>query len=490
MTKIYSFRFKITIVLVLAIVSISFVSFYLYDKFLTERIYKTTENSIIGVLHFLKDQYYHTEHGEGSPISLIKGISGHQWVLNTYLADSLGKIVFVADSSVLDKNVEPLKKFSSLDKEVTIEEFKNAPEPFTRVYLKMQNNEKCHSCHDTETKTLGYTVYDISMQEVEKNKTFTLKFSVFFTFLLILMIGGLISSMHYRFVKKSLKHFQSKIEKINAGDLDERVIIPESKELGQLGKDFNRMLDNFQNTQKKLLICHRRELLNNKKLATVGEMAARLAHEIRNPITGIANAIEIIVDEIQDDQNKPILEEIQRQANRVNSAVSNLLIYSHSKELKVHEGNINVLVKSLLLFLRSQDHNKSIKFHLNLQPKIPVFKFDHEKIENALLNLGLNAIQAIPKEGTITYTTKYDAEQRQVIIKVEDTGTGIPDEILPKIFSPFYTTRTEGTGLGLAIVKDIIDKHQGEIWVETKHKKGCIFSISLPIDYKSLSTEY
>jgi len=482
MAKMYSFRLKITIALIIVIVSISFASFYLYDKFLTERIYKTTESSIIDILHFLKDQYYNAEHGTDSPVHLLKDISEHKWVLNTYLADSVGKLIYISDSSKLDLNKEPLKQLSSLNKEISIEEFKNKKIPFTRVYLKMQNYKRCYACHDPATKTLGYTIYDISMLEVEKNKSFTLKSSIFFTLLLILIIVGLITAMHYRFVKKSLSHFQSKIAKINEGNLDERVNIPEDDELGLLGKSFNKMLDNFQNTQKQLMVCHKRELLNNKKLATVGEMAARLAHEIRNPITGIANAIEIIVDEIQDDQNKPILEEIQRQANRVNSAVSNLLIYSHTKELNEHEGNINVLVKSLLLFLKSQDHNKNIQFHLNLQPKIPVFKFDHEKIENALLNLGLNAIQAIQDKGTVTYTTKYNSEKRMVIITVGDTGTGIPDEILPKIFSPFFTTRTEGTGLGLAIVKDIVEKHQGEISVENKADGGCVFYIYLPID--------
>ena len=486
MKKIYSFRSKITIILMVVIVTISFISFYLYNQYLTKIIYKNAEENAVNILHLVKDQYYYSEHDEQGPMTMLKNMEEHNWILNAYLANAEGDILYPTEPSHLFNNILNSAKLYSLKEEVTLESHKKDNIPFTRIFLKMQNSPNCYECHSPNLKTLGYTIFDISMIEAEKTRAFTLKFSLFYTILLVLIIGFIITMMHYRFVRKSLIHFQSKIEKINTGNLEERIIIPQSKELGQLAKDFNNMLDKFQETQQKLMICHKKELRNNKKMASVGEMAARLAHEIRNPIMGIANAIEIIVNEIQDEHNKPIIEEIQRQANRVNEAVSNLLIYSRSKELNMHMGNINILVKSLSLFLRSQNHNKLINFHLNLQSKIPVFKFDHEKIENALLNLGLNAIQSIPDKGTVTFKTNYDSDKKIVIIKVEDTGIGIPKEVLSKIYSPFYTTRTEGTGLGLAIVKDIVEKHYGEIWVEQNIKKGSIFNISLRIEEKPI----
>ena len=483
MEKKYSFRSKITIMLLLVTVSISFVSFYLYNQYLTKKIYKSAEENVVNILHLIKDQYYYyAEHDEQSPIILLKKMEEHKWVLNTYLANAEGEILYPLESKYLDKDVLNPAKLSSLKQEITLESHKKESNPYTRIFLKMQNFFSCYECHNPNITTLGYTIFDISMVEAKKNKAFVLKFSLFFTFILVLIIGVVITLMHYQFVKKTLVHFQSKIEKINKGDLNERVIISESKELGQLGTDFNEMLNNFQETQNKFIICHKKELQNNKKLATVGEMAARLAHEIRNPITGIANAIEIIADEMQEEQNKPILEEIKRQANRVNDAVSNLLLYSRSKELKVHMGDFNVLVRSLILFLRSQNHDKKIIFHLNLYPNIPVFKFDHEQIENALLNLGLNAIQAINGSGEVTFTTNFNDLKKEVSISVKDTGIGIPENILPKIFNPFFTTRMEGTGLGLAIVKDIIEKHHGEIWVEQNIGAGSIFNITLPIE--------
>jgi len=213
-------------------------------------------------------------------------------------------------------------------------------------------------------------------------------------------------------------------------------------------------------------------------------MSARLAHDIRNPLTGIVNSIEVIAGEMKESPYRPILEEIQRQANRVNNAISNLLKYSRPIELNLRNGNINEIAASLVLFLSSQKTNNRIKFKLELQPGIPNFSFDAEHIENVLLNLGLNAIQAIEKEGQVIFRTNYDEGSGKVIISVQDNGPGIPVEKVPEIFKPFYTTKTEGTGLGLAIAKDIIDKHRGDIWFENIPGNGCIFIISLPLEYQ------
>ena len=211
-------------------------------------------------------------------------------------------------------------------------------------------------------------------------------------------------------------------------------------------------------------------------------MSARLAHEIRNPITGIANAVEIIIEETRDTENKPVLEEIRRQANRVNKAVSNLLNYSRSRELHLQEGDINEIIKSVVFFLSNQDIDKKINLILELGDNVPPFNFDTEQVENVLLNLGMNAIQASETNNTIAYTTLFLEGERKILVAVSDSGTGIPEDKFQDIFKPFYTTRTQGTGLGLAIAKEIIEMHLGEIKVENNLDKGCTFTITLPAD--------
>ena len=118
---------------------------------------------------------------------------------------------------------------------------------------------------------------------------------------------------------------------------------------------------------------------------------------------------------------------------------------------------------------------------MELQANIPMFKFDKEKIENAVMNLGLNAIQAIDEKGIITLTTIFDESKKIVEIIVEDTGFGIPKNKLNEIFKPFYTTKTEGTGLGLVIIKDTVQKHNGKIEIDSEPGAGTIIKITLPV---------
>jgi signal transduction histidine kinase len=131
----------------------------------------------------------------------------------------------------------------------------------------------------------------------------------------------------------------------------------------------------------------------------------------------------------------------------------------------------------------SQKVNKNINFKLELQQGIPDFRFDAEQLENVLMNLGLNAIQAIEKDGQIIFRTTYDEDSKMIIISVEDNGHGILPEKESEVFKPFFTTKTEGTGLGLAIARDIIEKHNGEIRFENIPGSGCAFIITLPLEF-------
>ncbi|MCX6268385.1 MAG: ATP-binding protein [Bacteroidetes bacterium] len=350
----------------------------------------------------------------------------------------------------------------------------------------MQNTPSCYSCHDPRQKTLGIIIFDLSNHNTEKIISYTWRFSFFYTLSLLLGIFTLVAYLHYRYIRSSLSHFRTTITQINQGKLEIRLAIPEVTELGSLGKSFNEMLETFERTQLELQAYHHQELQNSQKLATIGEMSARIAHEIRNPITGISRAMEIIIADLREESNKPILEEIQRQANRVEQAISNLLKYSRSQDIRLQEGDINEVVRSMVFFLRHQAHDKTVKFELDLQDELPTVLFDHELLENVLLNLSFNAMKAMTDEGMILYKTSYEKAANNLIIAVQDNGAGVEGAIGDDIFKPFFTTHTKGTGLGLAISKDIIEKHKGKIWFENNVGAGCTFFISIPV-YKNKS---
>ncbi len=474
-----SFRFRIVATLIVVITVMSFLSFYTYHYYLSKKIYQNAEEDIMSVLRLMKEQIVAVHDGRViKPVLRQLDKSGQ--VLHSYLIDADGNVLYPDGIRKKDFDTLNIKRLASVPNDVTVRIYKDLPVPFSRAIIRMKNGPSCHACHEQNKPILGYIGVDYSMHSPEDTLAFTRQFSLVFTILMILLIMGFVLVLHYKIVRKSLTQFQSAMNLINQGNLDERIRIPKSTELGKLGKSFNEMVGQFQQTQKELQRYHQQEIRNTQKLATIGEMSARLAHEIRNPITGIANAIEIIIDETKDTENKPVLEEIQRQANRVNKAVSNLLNYSRSKDLNTQEADINEIVRSVVFFLENQGVKKNITFRVELSKDIPGFFFDPEQVENVLLNLGLNAMQASDEKGVITYTTALLPAEKAVQITVRDTGIGIPVDKLQNIFKPFYTTRTQGTGLGLAIAKEIIEMHQGEIRVENNPDKGCTFFITLP----------
>jgi two-component system, NtrC family, sensor kinase len=479
--RIYSFRTKIIILLVLVISVSSYLSFHIYSNYLSTRIYNDAEQDVTTFLYQLKDEI--TNFHDGRLLKkLLKNMEKDRHVIKTYLLDANGNVKQATDSTSLDTMLD-IKKFEASGDEMAVKIYKERRVPYSRAFLHVYNSPACYQCHSPQQYTLGYVVIDFSLEEGSNYIGIARKSSIIFTVGMVVIILIFVLLMHYRFVKKSLFGFSDTIYHINQGDLSRRVSIPESKELGQLGKSFNLMMEKFQQTQKKLLYYHQKELQDAQKLASIGEMSARLAHDIRNPLTGIVNSIEVIAGEMKDSPYRPILEEIQRQAGRVNIAISNMLKYSRPVEINPREGNINELVDSLVLFLKSQKVNKKITFILELQAGIPTCNCDPEQLENIIMNLGMNAIQAIEREGQIIFRTAYDKTSKMISISVEDSGPGIPPEKESEVFKPFFTTKTEGTGLGLAIAKDIIEKHNGDIRFENLPVTGCRFTISFPLEF-------
>ena len=482
--KLYSFRSIITITIFLVVGIISFFAMYLYNNYFGKEVYKHVEKDIVSVLSILQDQYIHSVSENGGQIlhPLLDDLKKNDHLRNTYLFNARDSLIYSPGLDSLGLTIGRMNKMMDIKEDISIQSFISFSYPFMRAYIKLQNSPRCINCHNSSEKYLGMLVFDISLAETSKNIVLTRNFSILYSALIVVFILISVFIVHYRFVKKSLFNFHSTIDKINKGNLAERLSIPKSRELGELGNNFNTMVLTFQKAQEELKTYHEKELEDKHKMATIGEMAARLAHEIRNPLTGIANAIEILVKQMPEDQNKHVMEEIQRQAERVNKAISNMLRFSRSSEITKVNADINAIILALVFFIKNQTKHKKIEFRHELDKKIPAFPFDPEQIENVLLNLGINAIQAIPETGTITFKTYHDPLTRKVYISVEDTGVGIPSRILNDIFNPFFTTRMEGTGLGLAITKEIVEKHDGEIWVESKESNGSNFFISLPMD--------
>ncbi len=220
------------------------------------------------------------------------------------------------------------------------------------------------------------------------------------------------------------------------------------------------------------------QLLRSDRLATVGELAAGLAHELRNPLAGISGALHVLGGQLAEgDERRAVLADLHAQIARMNKTLNDLLQHARPVKPQRIAVEINALLEQSLRFLPRGE----VEIVRRLDGSLPCVHVDPGLLHQALLNILVNARQAMPRGGRLTVETRLSpTDGRWVEIRVTDTGTGIPAEHLPRIFQPFFTTKAQGTGLGLAIAARVIEEHGGRIMVESAVGHGAMFGITLP----------
>jgi hypothetical protein len=215
-------------------------------------------------------------------------------------------------------------------------------------------------------------------------------------------------------------------------------------------------------------------------LATIGELAAGLAHEIRNPLAGIAGVVEVIGRELpQDSSSRAVLPEVQGEIQHIQTILNDLLAYARPRSPEFHPADLNATVEQAVFLARQQVRTKPIEIVFSPEKKLPRILHDPVQIQQVVLNLLLNGIQAIPKEGKIEVALRQDGDW--AVVRIKDTGKGIARDSLAKIFKPFFTTRKEGTGLGLSLAKGTVESHKGKIEVTSDPGQGAQFEVWLPM---------
>lgn len=226
-----------------------------------------------------------------------------------------------------------------------------------------------------------------------------------------------------------------------------------------------------------------------EKLALAGEIAAGIAHEIRNPLTVVQGYIQLIsaecprnCDYSADFTFTLLLDELKR----TNQIISDFLRFSRPGDPCMSVTHINEIVESAVSLLYGETLRKNVQIFVYPAPDIPESTMDRDQMVQVFLNLFSNAIQAMPSGGTISVHTSYKKETEQAYITVADSGTGISSEVQQRIFTPFFTTKVDGTGLGLAITQTIILAHGGQISVESAPGEGTAFLITMPLTHHKL----
>jgi signal transduction histidine kinase len=226
----------------------------------------------------------------------------------------------------------------------------------------------------------------------------------------------------------------------------------------------------------------REEMVRLDRLASLGKLSAGIAHEVRNPLTGIS----LLLDDLHDRSalhadDKAMLSKALSEIERVERLMSSLLNYSTPVRADFREGDLTQLLNDIILLMRRQTELQGVSLELSAG-YLPKFRFDPEKIKQAIINIIKNSLEALDSGGTLTITTRHQDDN--VTITVHDSGSGINQQDLPLIFEPFFTRKGAGTGLGLSITQRIIEEHRGSITVESDGTSGTTFSVVLPTRHK------
>ena len=303
-----------------------------------------------------------------------------------------------------------------------------------------------------------------------------------------------------RKISAPLKQIEEVARKIAEGDYSYEFSIKKApREVESLASSLNNMAKELEKEQKELeewatKLEHKVEertqeikkihgqLFRSEKLASLGKLAAGVAHEINNPLTGVLTNASLLLEDFEEtDPRKEDVQVIVSETIRCREIVKRLLDFSRQTKPQKKQTDVNLLIDNIVLLVRNQTSFRNIVIEKTLDEKLPQIMADPDQVQQVFINLILNAADAMQKGGKLILETKVIPIKDFIEIRIIDSGVGIPEELRTRIFDPFFTTKENGTGLGLALSYGIVEQHGGTINVESKIGKGTTFIIHLPI---------
>jgi two-component system NtrC family sensor kinase len=386
----------------------------------------------------------------------------------------------------LDPYLELIKK--SIQEDFPQEEF--------GIYKKIPIFSYVFPLKDNRGKNIGGVsiLQHTSFMEEDIKKA---KWSIFI--MILLVIGGtvtLVLIVTRKWITIPISQLMDGIKRMAKGELSTRIDLKRGDELSELAQAFNQMAVNLKEAQDRIIqegetkLELERSLRQSEKLATIGQLASGLAHEIGTPLNIIGGRTELAQRRLDDKELvQKNLDTIAQQTERITKIIQQLLGFVRKKGPEQKALRINALLETTLDLLDHQIQKQRLKVVKDLREDLPSAIGDPDQLQQVFLNLILNAVQSMPDGGELRVSATYerisregleDGHREYVMVFVRDTGVGMEKEVLQNIFNPFFTTKNTGTGLGLMVSQGIVQDHEGWIDVESEIGKGSVFKVYIP----------
>jgi signal transduction histidine kinase len=350
-----------------------------------------------------------------------------------------------------------------------------------RDYHINENRNECHGCHSPSEKINGILEVNIDYTETAALLRSNQIKGVIIAVIALSILTFIIIRLFDKLVTRPIIQLKDKMKEVQEGNLNIKILPQKEDEIGSLTKSFQTMIKKLNDANQKIEELHQEQMERAEHLASIGEIAAGLAHEIKNPIAGMKGALEIIHQKTEEkDPTKEIFTEMLLQIDKIDKVIQDLLSYAKPKEMQINDVDPNICIENAIKMARPHAIDKDIQFDFKRIDNNAEACMDKDKIQEVVLNLLLNSIAAVKEQGKISvHLNKKNTKDLEIIIK--DDGKGIKEEQKPQIFHPFFITKSRGTGLGLSICKKIINSHEGSIEFDSKEGMGTTFTILLPV---------
>ena len=475
-TKVFSLEFKFTAIAI----TIGFISFGVAAFVSTQWMAKAfeghyKEEAMLVRVHVIDDLESAMASGSHEEIPKVLNIyRAYKGVEEARVFNLKGREVFTEEKGPDETMVEEMLRTGEIvhfDKEINRGKV-------VSYLIPIRNKPECYGCHGKSEALRGGLLLSLSLKEMEQDiARYKQRFFLLFGLMAIGIIVAAILAVNRLFLKP-LTRIQKGAEVIGKGDFRHQIPVSSNDEIGDLAQTFNQMSgqlkESFESIQKS-----QERIIQAEKLSSIGELSARLAHELRNPLTSIKMILQAILDgPTHPEMTRKDAGVILREVNKLNTILTQFLTFAKPPRLQLQPLNLGHMIEEVLSLMKTEFDRSGVEVFQEISG-LPEIKGDYGKMRQVLINLLHNSVQAMPEGGKLKIGVQeiFENDQRKVLLRVEDSGIGIPEEYRKKVFDPFFTTKEGGTGLGLSIVYSIIKEHHGSIDLQSQVGKGTVFAI-------------